>query len=93
MTAVAVDVAPVIRRAAPSLIEALDITHSNAGLTYWELWDTRDAEKYPRVAKYAVTPEGKFLGGVTFSDVPGHLDGFAEFEDFLQALREIEARA
>lgn len=91
MTAVAVICAPLIERAAPSLMPAMDIGNSNDRFTFWELWDTR-SEKAPAVAKYATTRDGTFRAG-TVGMSGGVIDvlGIVSLEEFLSVLRGIEA--
>lgn len=91
MMGVVVACGPLIEAAAPSLMPAMDISNSNDRFSYWQLWDTR-AEKCPTVAKYATTPDGAFRAGTIVISVASiDVFGIDTLDDFLQALRGIEA--
>ncbi len=93
MTVLVSRCAPLIDRAAPSLMPAMDIRNSGPKTTFWELWDPRLAAA-PAVAKYVTSPDGTFMGG-TILIAGGVIDllGIATLTDFLDELRRIEARS
>ena len=93
MTAVMQRCAPLIDRAAPSLMPAMDIKNSGPAATFWELWDPR-LPAAPAVAKYVTGPDGVFLGG-TILIAGGVIDllGIPTLLDFVAELRRIEARS
>jgi len=91
VTAVLQRCAPLIDRAAPSLMPAMDIKNSGPAATFWELWDPR-LPAAPAVAKYATASDGSYLGGAILPS-GGVVDllGIPNLLDFLAELRRIEA--